>query len=267
MVHMADDLKKYLKTWFLFSKISFNTAFQSRLSTLLFVLAKFLRFGFFLFFIFVLLSETKGIAGYSIWQVTLFYGSFSLIDSLSQFLLREVYRFRDYIIRGNFDFILVKPISPLFRSLFGGSDILDVPMIFISLVLIFLAISNLSNLTIFGIISYLILFTNALIIALSFHIFILAFGVISTDIENSIFIYRDLTNMGRFPIDIYIEPLRSLITFVIPVAIMTSFPVKALLGMLSPGLFIIAFVWSFGSLFLSIWFWKLSLKRYSSASS
>jgi len=73
--------------------------------------------------------------------------------------------------------------------------------------------------------------------------------------------------MGRIPIDVYKEPIRGVITFAVPVGIMMTFPVKALLGSLSLLTIILSF--SIGLVFIisSLFFWRYALKRYSSASS
>jgi ABC-2 type transport system permease protein len=80
-------------------------------------------------------------------------------------------------------------------------------------------------------------------------------------------IYRDLTSMGRVPIDIYREPMRTILTFVIPVGVMMTVPAKAFLGLLSPWVVIISFI--LGVLFFFICFriWKVALTKYASASS
>ena len=80
-------------------------------------------------------------------------------------------------------------------------------------------------------------------------------------------IYRDVTSMGKYPIDIYTEPLRSIITFVIPVGILMSVPTKALLGVLNISTVIASFLIGFFTFIFSILLWRYSLKRYTSASS
>lgn len=244
-----------------------HIALQSRFGAAMFIFGKFLRFIFFFFFLILLGSKTKTIANYSIWQMIFFFATFNLIDTLAQFFLREVYRFRTYVVNGSLDYILSKPLSPLFRSLFGGSDILDIPLLFISLGFLFVAAFHVGSLTLQGVFLYVLLIFNAFIIALAFHIFVLALAVLTTEIDSTLFLYRDLTQMGRIPIDIYKEPLRGIITFFIPVGIMMTFPSYALLGLLSwPGLLISLGI---GSIFFfaSIVFWRYALKRYASASS
>lgn len=241
-------------------------ALRSTLGASIFFIAKFLRFILFLSFIILLEQNTKTIAGYSIWQMVLFFATFNLVDVIPQFLFREVYRFRDYIVQGSFDFILTKPIPPLFRSLLGGSDVLDIPMVFASVGLSILAISKIS-VTLEGILLYLGLVANGLIIAFAFHVFTLSLGILTTEIDHTILLYRNLTEMGRIPVDIYFEPIRSIITFAIPIGIMMTFPPKALMALLSSDLIIISFMVSLVFLASSLYFWKFAVKRYQSASS
>lgn len=240
---------------------------QTRLGSVLFILAKILRYLMFLLFLFILVSKTKTIAGYSFWQVILFYASYNLIDTTTQLLFRDVYRFRSQIINGYFDQVLLKPISPLFKSLFGGVDLLDLPIFLISLIFIFFAVGHLQEVSIGGVLIYLLLIGNSLLIALSIHILVLALGILSTTVDSAIMLYRDIVQMGRVPIELYVEPLRGIITFIIPVGIMMSFPPKALMGALSINFTLYACLFSVIFLFLSIKFWHFSLKRYQSASS
>lgn len=251
----------------MFTTRAAQISFSSRFGALLFILGKLLRFIFFFLFLLLLASKTNTIAGYTIWQVAFFFLSFNLVDTLVQFFLREVYRFRYYVTSGNFDYILTKPISPLFRSLFGGNDILDIPEIFIVITFIIITVGKIGDINLFNILIYLFLIFNAFIIALSFHIFVLSIGVLTTEVDNTIMLYRDLTQMGRVPIDIYREPIRSILTFAIPVGVMMTFPSKALMGLLSWQFILISFLVSAVFLFGSIAFWRHSLNHYSSASS
>lgn len=260
-------MRKYLKVWWLLAKGSIAMFFVSRFGAVLFLAGKIIRFLFFLAFLLILFTKTNALAGYNLFQVLLFYFTFNLLDSATQMLFREVYRFRSYIVSGNFDMMLVKPVNVLFRSLFGWTDILDLITLGPMIVIIAYTLTRISGVTIAGIAVYILLIINSLVIAASFHIFVLALAVITTEIDHAIMIYRDVIGMGKVPIDIYKEPLRSLITYVIPVGIMMSFPVKSILGLLSPALIIVTVIISLSLLILSIRFWNFALKKYTSASS
>lgn len=258
---------RYLKVWYRMSLASFQTFFVSRFGAVLFLSGKILRFTFFLGFIVLLLSRTNALAGYNIWQIILFYLTFNFIDSVTQMLFREVYRFRSYIITGNFDLLLVKPVNTLFRCLFGWTDFLDFITLIPFIGLIIFAITKLPNVTLTNIVIYNLLVINALLIAASFHILVLALAVLTTEIDHAIMIYRDITNMGKVPVDIYSEPIRSFITFVIPVGIMMSYPVYELFGRLQWIQLLEAFIISIGFLGLSLFVWNYALREYTSASS
>lgn len=234
---------------------------------MLFVFAKILRFATFIFFLVILVKSTKILAGYNLDQVILFFLSFNLLDIVSQMLLREVYRFRGAVLSGNFDYYLVKPLNPLFRSLFTGTDIFDFITLIPLLAATGLYIDKLHLINPINLLLYFTMLFIGFLTALSFHILVLALGVLTTEVDNAIFLYRDIVGMGRVPIDIYIEPIRAFITFVIPVGIMMTFPAKALMGLLSPIFIIYATLFSLFIFYLSLRVWQHALKSYSSASS
>ncbi len=157
-------------------------------------------------------------------------------------------------------------MSPLFKALFGGSDILDLFMIVISIGFIIITMQHFP-VSLLGIIMYILLILNALLIALSFHILVLSLGVLTTEVDNMLWMYRDLTQMGRVPVDIYRQPVQWIITFFIPVGIMMTFPAKALFGLLSLSAVLLSFLFGIVFLILAHRFWQYALKRYASASS
>jgi ABC-2 type transport system permease protein len=226
-----------------------------------------MRFGIFFFFIFILSGSVEEISGYTFWEMVLVFATFNLVDVSSQLFFREVYRFRSYVLDGSVDYFLVRPMKPIFRFLFGGADILDIPLFVISIFLIVFSFSKISDISLGGIILYIFLIFNAFIIALAFHVFVLGVGVLTTEVDNTLWLFRDLTSMGRIPIDLYKNPLQSFLTFIIPIGIMITFPAKAASGSLLPNLVIISFLVGFIFIIASLFFWRYSLRRYSSASS
>jgi len=246
---------------------AFQISLQSRFNALFFILGKILRFGLVLLFIIIIGSQTRLIAGYDIWQLVFFFATFNLIDVMVQFFLRQVYFFRPLIINGRFDYLLLSPISPLFRSLLGRADILDAPILGLAIVLLIFSGLKIGQIELISMLSFMALVLNAFLIALSFHILVLSLGVVTTVVDNALWLYRDLSQMARIPVDIYREPLRAFLTFVIPIGIMITFPAKALMGLLSPAFIIFSFVIGILSISLSLIIWREALKRYSSASS
>lgn len=260
-------MKKYLKLWITMTSQITQVSIASRLGVVLFTLGKIIRFVFFLVFLFLLTSKTKTIAGYSVWQIILFFVTFNLVDIIAQFLWRDVYRFRSYIISGNFDLLLTKPISPLLRSLFGGSDFLDAITLVPLLGYLLYVISQIGGVTFLNVLLYFLLVLNALLIALALHIFVLALGIVSTEVDNAIWMVREITQLGRIPVNIYPKAVSFAFTYILPVAAMISFPAQALIGLLSWQGVVISMLFSGILLTLSLYSWKSALKHYASASS
>lgn len=260
-------MKKYFKIWWICASNTIQTQLVVKWAVALFILGKLLRFAIFIMFIIALLYETKVIAGYTLNQTLLFFLSFNLVDIITQLIFREVYRFRAQIISGSFDFYLIKPVSPLFRSLFGGPDVIDFFTLIPLVSAIIYLISKTGSVGLISIILYIFMIFMAFLIALSFHILVLSLAIITTEIDHTIMLYRDIMGMGRMPIDIYKEPVKGLLTFVIPVGIMMSFPVKSLLGLLSVSSILYSLIFSLSLLLVSLKIWKYALTKYSSASS
>jgi len=73
--------------------------------------------------------------------------------------------------------------------------------------------------------------------------------------------------MGRFPIDIYRQPVRGILTYFIPVAIMMTYPAKAFFGLVNFQGILLAIGIAGVFMFISLRFWNFALKKYTSASS
>lgn len=249
-----------------------KTAAQSQLVTLwagiFFVLGKVVRFLFLFLFLFSVLSQSQTIAGYNREQVIVFFLVFNLVDVTVQFFFRGVYVFRPLVVRGDFDLDLLKPYPSFFRPLFGWTDILDfITLIPLWLFFIWYLLQARLLFSWVQVFYFFLFFSNSLILAFSFHLFICAVCLLTTEIDHLILVYRDLIGMARVPTDIYQRGIRYLLTFTIPVVILITVPAKALMGILSWQGAILSFVISGIFLFGSLKFWKYGLTQYSSASS
>ena len=248
------------------TKNSFMVMMSQKLLFGMFLFGKVLRFIFFLLFLYFLVSGTGSLAGYTVTQTIFFYLTFNLIDVLGQFLYREVYRFRPLLVSGDFDLVMSKPMNPLFRVLMGGSDVIDLVTIpFLIWAVIYVG-AKLDPSTL-DVLLYILLSINGLVIATSFHIATLATALRTLEIDHTVMMYRDLLNLGKLPVDIYKEPLRATLTFLIPVGIMVTLPAKTFLGMSGWFLIITSFVIAGLSLVVAVRFWNYSLRFYTSASS
>ena len=261
-------LKTYIKVWKIFALTELQETFINRGSNILFMLGKILRLFFALLFLILIKNNVNNFAGYTSNQVVVFFLTYQFIDLASQILYRGVYVFGNKIRNGDFDFLLIQPISPLFRALTGKPDINDAIFMIPSLAVSFYVFNNLNLIITWqSFLWYLLLLLNGLLIATAIHIIILAVGVLTTEVDSIIWIYRDLNRMGKFPVSIYMQPLRFALFFIVPIGMMITIPTEVLLGAEPSFSIALTTLVGIGSFVFSLKIWKWSLKRYASASS
>src|SRR3977135_2686171 len=228
-------MTKYLRIWGRLAIMSFEVQTGHPLSSTGYLLGKLTRLAFFLVFLIAIFRHTEALAGYTLPEAALFFLTFNLVDILAQLFFRGIYGIRALIREGDFDYFLIQPTNVLYRCAFNTVDFLDVVTVFPVAFIIYYVLKQIPG----GIqpgrlMLYVLLCLNGMVIALAVHIAVAGLAVLTQELENTIWIYRDIMTLGRFPADIYSPKLQSVLIFVIPVAVMISFPAKAFLGRLQP---------------------------------
>jgi len=253
-----------LRLFSLFSRFALRTTLQGRMGVGFFMAGKILRFVFVFLLVSLIFTKTRALKGYSFEQAAIFFLTYNIIDTMSQILFREVYRFRYMVVSGSFDMVLLKPYHPFIRILIGGVDFMDLILLIPYLAILFVMAGRIGALTLPHILLFIMLLTSSIVMVTAFHIGVLASAIITTEVDHTIMIYRDITSIARMPMEIYKEPVRSLFTYVIPVGIMMATPAKALLGILSAPVILLSLCFSGMILMLSLGAWKKALRAYQS---
>ncbi len=272
MPQLADKYKNrlivYWRVWKFTASNALQQAFINRWSNVLFMVGKALRLGMALLVLWLVKENVTQFAGYTTDQVIVFFLTYQLIDLVAQVFYRGVYMFGQQVKHGDFDFLLAQPLSPLFRSLTGLPDINDTLFLIPNLVITFWLLTHLDlNITFTSFLWYLVLMVNSFLIATALHILVLVMGILTTEIDGIIWLYRDLTRMGQYPVTIYPELLKLALFIIIPVGVMVTIPAEVLINVNPRYTAVAALVFGPVFLWLSILAWKWGLKRYSSASS
>ncbi len=262
------QVRRHMLVWRITAVNALQEAFINRWSNLLFFTGKAIRLAMSLLFLFLIRGQVESFAQYTTDQVIVFFLTYQLIDLMAQIAYRGVYEFSSLIRDGNFDFYLAKPISPLFRALTGKPDINDAVFFIPNLIVAGLVLAQLDiSITLTSAVWYGVLLVNSFLIATGFHILVLATGVFTTQIDGIVWLYRDLSRLGRFPVTIYPELLRLSLFFLVPIGFMITVPAQVLIQ--TDPTYSIAITGAFGVGFLlvSLRIWEWSVRHYSSASS
>ncbi len=261
-------VNKYYGIWKQLTRLAIGTYLSNAIDYTSFFVGKLIRFGFFLLFIASLFRFTDRLAGYTKYEAVLFFLTFNFIDVCSQALFRGIYLFRRDIQTGNFDFILSKPVNPLFYSLSRLTDIAD--FIFLApivalIVFVMVRIPAMHSLS--SMFLYAGMLLVGLVIVLGIHIISASVTIWKIESENFIWVYREAMTIGRFPPEIYAAPVQLIFMIIIPIITIVAFPVKAALQIMSWKWIVFALMYAGLFLKLALFLWSRALRKYSSASS
>jgi ABC-2 type transport system permease protein len=261
-------MRRYYRIWVKMAAMSLQAQLTHQLGSVGFLVGKMIRMGFFFAFVAAVFNHTDSLAGYSLVEMAIFFLTFNLVDLLAQIFFRGIYGARRSVADGDFDFYLIQPCSPLFRLACSMVDFLDIIMLVPVVAMVGVALGKLPGPVPWTqSAAYVLLVLNGLGIGFAFHVFVAGLAVRTQELENAIWIYRDVMFMGKFPVDIYGATAQWVLTWVLPIAVMVTFPAKALLGQLSLAMTLYSFALCAALVAASVWYWLGSVRRYTSSSS
>ncbi|MDB9528386.1 ABC transporter permease [Oscillatoria sp. CS-180] len=219
-------------------------------------------FGLFLFY-----RTGYQFPGWTWEEALIVLGIFTLLQGFSAtFLAPNLNKIVRQVEEGTLDFVLLKPISSQFWLSTRTLSPWGLPDLLFGLIIVTYAGVRLGLSPIAYVVALPPLFFGFLSLY-SLWFMLGATSIWFVKIYNVTEVLRGLLEAGRFPIVAYPVAYRVFLTFIIPVAFLTTIPAQALLGR-------IEWAWVMGSVLLAIallqasrWFWRFALRFYTSASS
>lgn len=225
--------------------------------------------GFNLIPLFILYNERSTVAGWSFDAALIVIGWFTVLravleGAINPSLMAVVERVRT----GSFDFVLLKPVDAQFlvsTAQFAPWKIIDF-LAGIALVIIAFArlgmVPSAANVALSA-----LLLGAAVLILYSLWILVISASFYVIRIDNLTYLFNSVFDAARWPVQVFRGVWRFLFTFVIPLALMTTFPAMAILGSLggSTALFCIGGAALFAA--IARLMWRAALASYTSASS
>lgn len=262
-------MKRYLRLFYLFIQNGFSTDVASPLDFWTFFVGKIIRMSFFFTFLFSIFRAVPNLAGYDFPTVVLIFATYNIVDVTTQLLFfRGFFLLQEMVRNGRFDMILTQPIAPLFAVAFRKVDYMDLLTLVPIGGLFFWSIHELAIPIAFThVVLYLFFIMNSIVLTFSFALFLASLTFFTYHLEYTWWLYRFTLQAGRYPIEIFREPMRFILTWIFPLGLVMTFPVRALLGILSVPVMITSFVMGVVFFYCALLFWRHSIRRYTSASS
>jgi ABC-2 type transport system permease protein len=215
----------------------------------------------------VLFGARKSVAGWTWPEALLVVAAFTtlkgVLDGAIQPSLGNVV---EHIRKGTLDFLLLKPVDAQFlvsTSRFQpwrGSDV------WLGLLLFAWSFHALGRAPTWGgVASAAALLVAAVAILYSISILVISLAFFVVKVDNLIFLFISIYDAARWPATIFRGFLAFVFTFVVPLAVMTTFPAKALLGRLTLTEWGGAMLGASVFVFVARQVWVRSIGHYTSA--
>ncbi|GAA5532728.1 ABC transporter permease [Deinococcus aluminii] len=262
-------MTRYLRLIRIFTGATLSAQLEYRANFLGAVLASLGEAGVALLGIAVLFGQpgTTSVGGWSFQAALLVTGFFMLTEGvISVFIQPNMSKIAEAIRTGSMDFTLLKPVDAQFNVSARNLNVLRVTDLLIGAGLIAYAAAHLT-VTLPGVLGAAVLYLSAVVIVYCIWLGLstTAFWWVKT--QNITELFNGVFGAARFPVTAFPVPVRALLTFVLPVAFITTVPAQAMTGTLTPALAFASPLVA-GALFvLTRLFWLKAVASYTSASS
>lgn len=230
------------------------------------ILGAVLMHGSGLVFISVLFAHIPDVAGWTVWQVALLYALTMIPTGLREMLGDGVWTLRGQINRGDFDRVLVRPLSPAVQTMTALASIHGSGNAVLGLVVFAVAASRAGiDWSVWKVLWVLLTVVCglAIITAMSFIANLMGFWEPGT-MSGLPFMIANMVEFGKFPLELFAWPIRFLITVVLPYGFVSYYPGLVLLDKPTDWRYL-GYATPLATLLIALataWLWRQGLKRY-----
>ena len=262
-------LVRYLGIYGALWKTSVTREMSFKGNFLLWIIVELAWFGLQLCFVGVIFSQTDSVGTWTVWQVVLLTGVSSFIQQVYQaFFLVNCTNLSELVRTGRLDFLLLLPINTRFVVSTRQVDLPSFANAAFAICVILYAAGKLhlqptpAQLLGFGALCAVGLLVHY---SLMFMLATVCFWTVRA--QGIVWGYFNLFNIARMPDEAFRGTFKAVFTFALPVLLVSNVPVRVLADKLTSPMAILALL-GLGTIWalLSEWFWRFSIRHYTSAS-
>jgi ABC-2 type transport system permease protein len=192
---------------------------------------------------------------------------FTLNGYRQMFLGPNLGRMSEHVRLGTLDYVLTKPVDSQFLISFRYIGVYNWGDPLLGLGLVGYGLWSSGHVPTGGeVILFAILLLASMVLLYSLSLLLQTTTIWLVNVQRVDAIIQGLLETGRFPVSFYRGWVRAVLTFVIPIAFMTTFPAQALRGELTRPLAAGAVALSAILLVLASAFWRFALRSYTGSS-
>ncbi|MBI5507229.1 MAG: ABC-2 family transporter protein [Deltaproteobacteria bacterium] len=215
----------------------------------------------------VLYGDRQTVAGWTWPQALLVVGFFNvlrgILNSVIQPSLQAVV---EHIRRGTLDFVLMKPADAQFLVSTARFEVREVTDSLAGVGIIAYALSRLGEWPgPLGVAAAVLIVGCGVMILYSIFILVVGLAFVWVKVDNLSYLFMSLFDAARWPASVFRGAMAWVFTFILPLAVMTTFPALAVMNRLTPAALAQALLVTAVFLTLSRVAWLQCLRRYTSA--
>ena len=264
------NLPRYLSLYAALWKNSVVREMSFKGNFILWIFVEILWFALQLCFVTVIFAQTETIGTWTKWQMVLLVGASNFIQQLYQaFFLTNCTNLSELVRTGKMDFLLALPVNTRFLV---SLRVVDLGAFFNALfavtVMTFAAVKLHLHPTPGQFAGFAALCVAGILIHYSLMFLLASFCFWTVRAQGIVWGYYQLFNIARLPDEAFRGAFKAVFTFALPVLLVSNVPVRVLADKIySPAAWLLLLALGTFWAGMSEWFWRHSLRRYTSASS
>lgn len=268
----ASRLTRYLGIYAALWQNSVTRETMFKGNFLLWIFVEILWFALQLSFIGVLYRHTETIGSWTKWQVVMLVGASHFIQQIFQsFFLINCANLSELVRNGKLDFLLVQPVNTRFVVSLRQVDLGGfVNASFAVVVMIYAARQIPITPSFAQLLGFAGLCGVGILIHYSLMFMLASISFWTVRAQGIVYGYYNLFQIARMPDEAFRGLFKAVFTFALPMLLVTNVPVRLVtekMDLHAPGPILLLLGMSVACALASEWWWRISLRRYKSASS
>lgn len=261
-------MRRYLQIYKTFFTTSFARELEFRANFFAKVFQNAIWIFFFLMILLVVYRNTDSVAGWSRGDSFVLAATIFMMTSFGTAFFMSIMEIPQHVRTGTLDFIVTKPIDSQFWISARRFNFDKIGTLVAGLIMLIVGILQANaHPTLGDWAAYILLVLSSLGIYYSVSLILMTTGVWLVRVDNLWVLTETMTDVARFPVDIYGSAIKTFLTFGLPMAFIATIPASQLVRGADWGMVGLGVVWAVVFLALSRAFWVFAMRQYTSASS
>lgn len=224
--------------------------------------------GFFTLILLVVYRNTNDVAGWGRGDAFILAATVFVMSAISSAFFFSLTEIPTHVRQGTLDFVVTRPVDSQFWISMRRFNFDQIGSLIAGGVMIAIGVHlGPGSAAPIQWLAYFVLLLCAVALFYSFNLAMMTTGIWLVRVDNLFILGETVTQVARFPLDIYPGGVQQFLTYAVPLGLLSTVPARQLVHGFDAGTVALGLVWASLSVYLSRRFWRFAMRHYSSASS